>query len=141
MAHGTPESVDQMAEYLRLVRGGREPSAELIEEMTPQLARHRRPLAAHRHHAAAGGARCRRSWPATGLAVPVAVGMRNWKPVHRRRHARDSGRRGADTRDRDSAGAAVFHAERPEIHGRREGGASRRTSSSPACGRFTITRC
>ena len=34
MAHGTPESVDQMADYLRLVRGGREPSAELIEEMT-----------------------------------------------------------------------------------------------------------
>ncbi|HKY21125.1 MAG TPA: hypothetical protein VJM31_07900, partial [Vicinamibacterales bacterium] len=34
MAHGTPESVDQMPDYLRLVRGGREPSAELIEEMT-----------------------------------------------------------------------------------------------------------
>ena len=34
MAHGTPESVDQMADYLRLVRGGREPSPELIEEMT-----------------------------------------------------------------------------------------------------------
>src|SRR5688572_18583305 len=34
MAHGTPESVGQMADYLRLVRGGREPSAELIEEMT-----------------------------------------------------------------------------------------------------------
>ncbi len=34
MAHGTPESVDQMADYLRLVRGGREPSEELILEMT-----------------------------------------------------------------------------------------------------------
>src|SRR5688572_21676475 len=34
MAHGTPESIDQMPEYLRLVRGGREPSIELIEEMT-----------------------------------------------------------------------------------------------------------
>ena len=33
MAHGTPESVDQMPEYLRLVRGGREPSTALIEEM------------------------------------------------------------------------------------------------------------
>ncbi|PYQ06744.1 MAG: ferrochelatase, partial [Acidobacteria bacterium] len=26
LAHGTPESLDEMAEYLRLVRGGREPS-------------------------------------------------------------------------------------------------------------------
>ena len=34
MAHGTPSSLDEMPEYLRLVRGGRPPSAELIEEMT-----------------------------------------------------------------------------------------------------------
>jgi len=34
MAHGTPESANQMTDYLRLVRGGREPSADLIREMT-----------------------------------------------------------------------------------------------------------
>ena len=33
MAHGTPSSMDEMPEYLQLVRGGRPPSAELVEEM------------------------------------------------------------------------------------------------------------
>jgi ferrochelatase len=79
MAHGTPESVDQMADYLRLVRGGREPSPELVEEM-----RHnwraiggRSPLTdITLQQAAALKAELRR----TGLDAPVAVGMRNWKP-------------------------------------------------------------
>ena len=76
MAHGTPASLDAMPEYLRLVRGGRPPSAELIEEM--------------RHNYAAIGGRS----PLTDLTmaqaealrarlgggVPVAVGMRNWRP-------------------------------------------------------------
>ncbi len=79
MAHGTPESVDQMAEYLRLVRGGREPSAELIEEMT------------HNWDAIGGrspltditlqqGRALQARLAADGLAVAVAVGMRNWRP-------------------------------------------------------------
>jgi ferrochelatase len=79
MAHGTPESVDQMAEYLRLVRGGREPSAELIEEMT------------HNWEAIGGrspltditlqqGRALQAQLAADGLALPVAVGMRNWRP-------------------------------------------------------------
>src|SRR5690349_15559314 len=76
MAHGTPSSVDEMPEYLALVRGGRPPSAELIAEM--------------RHNYEAIGGRS----PLTDLtfaqavalrqrlagAAPVAVGMRNWKP-------------------------------------------------------------
>ena len=76
MAHGTPSSLDEMPEYLRLVRGGRPPSAELVEEM--------------RHNYGAIGGRS----PLTeitlaqadalqqrlGEQVPVAVGMRNWKP-------------------------------------------------------------
>ena len=33
MAHGTPSSLDEMPEYLRLVRGGRPPSPALIEDM------------------------------------------------------------------------------------------------------------
>ena len=79
MAHGTPESVDQMADYLRLVRGGREPSAELIEEMT------------HNWEAIGGrspltditlqqGRALETQLAADGLALPVAVGMRNWRP-------------------------------------------------------------
>jgi ferrochelatase len=77
MAHGTPSSMDEMPEYLRLVRGGRPPSAELVEEM--------------RHNYQAIGGRS----PLTDLtlaqaaalraqlgdAVPVAVGMRNWTPL------------------------------------------------------------
>jgi protoporphyrin/coproporphyrin ferrochelatase len=76
MAHGTPSSLDEMPEYLRLVRGGRPPSDELIAEM-------------RRNYAAIGG----RS-PLTeltlaqgdalaarlGAGIPVAVGMRNWRP-------------------------------------------------------------
>jgi protoporphyrin/coproporphyrin ferrochelatase len=75
VAHGTPDSLDEMPEYLRLVRGGRAPSAELVEEM--------------RHNYAAIGGRS----PLTDLTqaqaaalraelggLPVLVGMRNWRP-------------------------------------------------------------
>lgn len=74
-AHGTPESLDQMPEYLRLVRGGRPPSSELVDEM--------------RHNYAAIGGRS----PLTDITraqaealraalggMPVLVGMRNWAP-------------------------------------------------------------
>jgi ferrochelatase len=79
MAHGTPESVDQMADYLRLVRGGREPSPELIEEMSHnwRAIGGRSPLTdITLQQAAALKVDLRR----TGLDAPVAVGMRNWKP-------------------------------------------------------------
>jgi ferrochelatase len=75
MAHGTPSSLDEMPEYLRLVRGGRPPSSELIAEMRD-------------NYEAIGG----RS-PLTDITaaqaealgrrlgeVPVAIGMRNWRP-------------------------------------------------------------
>ena len=79
MAHGTPSTLEEMPEYLRLVRGGRPASPELIAEM--------------RHNYEAIG---RRS-PLTELTlaqaealsqrlggdVPVAVGMRNWMPFIR----------------------------------------------------------
>lgn len=76
MAHGTPSSLDEIPEYLRLVRGGRPPSPELVAEI--------------RHNYEAIGGRS----PLTditlaqadalrarlGSHVPVAVGMRNWRP-------------------------------------------------------------
>jgi ferrochelatase len=76
MAHGTPNSLDEMPEYLQLVRGGRPPSPELVAEM--------------RHNYAAIGGRS----PLTDITLaqaaalraklgpdlPVAVGMRNWRP-------------------------------------------------------------
>ena len=79
MAHGTPESVDQMAEYLRLVRGGREPSAELIEEMTHnwEAIGGRSPLTDITKQQ---GEALQAKLAADGLDVPVFVGMRNWQP-------------------------------------------------------------
>jgi ferrochelatase len=76
MAHGTPDTMAEMPEYLRLVRGGRPASEELVAEM-----RHnyesiggRSPLTdITRAQAAALQARL-------GPAIPVAVGMRNWAP-------------------------------------------------------------
>jgi ferrochelatase len=76
MAHGTPSSIGEMPEYLTLVRGGRTPSAELVEEM-----RHnyraiggRSPLT-ELTLAQAAALRAR-----LGDGMPVAVGMRNWRP-------------------------------------------------------------
>jgi len=79
MAHGTPESIDQMADYLRLVRGGREPSAELVQEMTHNWAAigGRSPLT---DITLRQGEALRAQLAADGLDVPVAVGMRNWRP-------------------------------------------------------------
>ena len=76
MAHGTPESLDQMPDYLQRVRGGRPPSPELVAEM-----RHnyesiggQSPLTTiSQAQAAALQARL-------GPEVPVALGMRNWHP-------------------------------------------------------------
>src|SRR2546428_720286 len=76
MAHGTPSSLDEMPEYLTLVRGGRPPSPELVAEM-----RHnyesiggQSPLTALTE-AQAAALRQR-----LGPDIPVAVGMRNWRP-------------------------------------------------------------
>ncbi len=73
LAHGTPESLDQIPEYLRNVTGGRPMPESVIEEI-----RHRYSLIG--------------SSPLTELTLeqgrllsqaldlPVYVGMRNWKP-------------------------------------------------------------
>jgi ferrochelatase len=76
MAHGTPSSLDEMPEYLRLTRGGRPPSPELVAEMCD-------------HYAAIGGqspltrltlAQAAALQSRLGDAIPVVAGMRNWKP-------------------------------------------------------------
>ena len=76
MAHGTPSSLDEMPEYLRLVRGGRPPSDELVHEMRENYAAigGRSPLT---EITEAQGAALRAR---LGPDVPVAVGMRNWHP-------------------------------------------------------------
>jgi len=76
MAHGTPSSLDEMPEYLTLVRGGRPPSPELIHEM-------------RENYAAIGGrspltditlAQAEALRQRLGAGIPVTVGMRNWRP-------------------------------------------------------------
>jgi ferrochelatase len=76
MAHGTPTSLDEMPEYLRLVRGGRPPSDELVAEM-------------RRNYEAIGGrsplteltlAQADALRARLGPGISVAVGMRNWTP-------------------------------------------------------------
>jgi ferrochelatase len=76
MAHGTPSSLDEMPEYLRLVRGGRPPSDELVREMRDNYAAigGRSPLT-DLTEAQAAALRQR-----LGGDIPVAVGMRNWHP-------------------------------------------------------------
>ena len=76
MAHGTPSSLDEMPEYLKLVRGGRPASDELVAEM-----RHNYDAIGGRSPltditlAQAAALRAR-----LGPSIPVAVGMRNWLP-------------------------------------------------------------
>lgn len=76
LAYGTPNSLDEMPEYLARVRGGRPPSPELLAEMG-------------HNYAAIGGrspltdiTRAQADALATALAdgTPVFVGMRNWHP-------------------------------------------------------------
>jgi ferrochelatase len=76
MAHGTPSSLDEMPEYLTLVRGGRAPSAELVHEMRENYAAigGRSPLT-DITEAQAAALRAR-----LGPEILVAVGMRNWTP-------------------------------------------------------------
>jgi len=76
MAHGTPSSLDEMPEYLTLVRGGRPPSPELLHEMRENYGAigGRSPLT-DITNAQAAALRAR-----LGPEMPVAVGMRNWTP-------------------------------------------------------------
>ncbi len=76
MAHGTPDSLDQMPEYLTRVRNGRPPSPGLVAEIAA-------------NYAAIGGRSpltdiTRRQGAALqqllGADTPVLVGMRNWHP-------------------------------------------------------------
>jgi len=76
LAHGTPESLDEMPEYLTRVRGGRPPGPELLEEMRS-------------NYAAIGGrspltdltrAQAEALRAELGAGARVYVGMRNWRP-------------------------------------------------------------
>ena len=76
LAHGTPDSLDEMPEYLRRVRGGRPPSPALVEEMRANYAAigGRSPLTDITRAQAQALAR------ELGDGARVYFAMRNWKP-------------------------------------------------------------
>jgi ferrochelatase len=76
LAHGTPESLDQLEEYLTLVRGGRPPSTELVATLRSSYAAigGRSPLTDITRSQAAALEHC------LGDGARVYVGMRNWRP-------------------------------------------------------------
>jgi len=74
LAHGAPERIEDIPEYLSVIRGGRPAAPAVVEEV-------------RRRYAAMGGgspmnARTREQAEALAarLGVPVYVGMRNWRP-------------------------------------------------------------
>ena len=78
LAHGTPETIDQIPEYLRNVVSGRPMPQHVIEEIQHRYSLiGRSPLT---HLTLEQGRLVQAELVASGLPVPVYVGMRNWRP-------------------------------------------------------------
>jgi ferrochelatase len=78
LAHGTPETVEQIPEYLRNVVSGRPLPQSVVEEIQHRYALiGRSPLT---EITFAQAKLVESELAATGHAVPVYVGMRNWRP-------------------------------------------------------------
>jgi ferrochelatase len=78
LAHGTPETMEQVPEYLRNVVSGRPIPAHVVEEI-----QHRYALIGHSpltEITLEQGRLVEAELAAGGLPVPVYVGMRNWRP-------------------------------------------------------------
>ncbi len=78
LAHGTPETVEQIPEYLRNVVSGRPVPPAVVEEIQQRYALiGRSPLTEITMEQAR---LVEAELAATGLPLPVYVGMRNWRP-------------------------------------------------------------
>jgi ferrochelatase len=78
LAHGTPETVEQIPEYLRNVVSGRPLPQTVIEEI-----QHRYSLIGHSpltELTMEQGRLVQEQLAAEGKSIPVYVGMRNWRP-------------------------------------------------------------
>ena len=78
LAHGTPETIEQIPEYLRNVVSGRPLPLTVVEEI-----QHRYAQIGHSPLTEITFAQARlveAELAAAGQAVPVYVGMRNWRP-------------------------------------------------------------
>ena len=83
LAHGTPETVDQIPEYLRNVVSGRPLPQAVVEEIQHRYSLiGRSPLTEITLEQArlVQAELAETELAAQGLAVPVYVGMRNWRP-------------------------------------------------------------
>ncbi len=77
LAHGAPERIEDVPDYVACVRAGRPPDEEVVEEV-------------RRRYAAIGGSSPLHHWTRvqaaaleTTLGIPVYYGMRNWRPFIR----------------------------------------------------------
>jgi ferrochelatase len=78
LAHGTPETVDQIPEYLRNVVSGRPIPQSVVEEIQHRYTQiGKSPLT---EITFAQAKLVEKELAATGQAIPVYVGMRNWRP-------------------------------------------------------------
>ncbi len=78
LAHGTPETVEQIPDYLRNVVSGRPVPQAVVEEIQHRYALiGKSPLTEITNQQAR---MVERELAATGQPVPVYVGMRNWRP-------------------------------------------------------------
>jgi ferrochelatase len=78
LAHGTPETVDQIPEYLRNVVSGRPMPQAVVEEIQHRYSQiGRSPLT---EITLEQGRLVEAELAASGQPVPVYVGMRNWRP-------------------------------------------------------------
>jgi ferrochelatase len=78
LAHGTPETVEQIPEYLRNVVSGRPIPQSVVEEIQHRYALiGHSPLTEITHEQ---GRLVEAELAIAGLPVPVYVGMRNWRP-------------------------------------------------------------
>jgi protoporphyrin/coproporphyrin ferrochelatase len=78
LAHGTPETIDQIPEYLRNVTSGRTLPPEVVAEIQHRYSLiGRSPLT---DITMAQAKLVEEELAASGVPVPVYVGMRNWKP-------------------------------------------------------------
>lgn len=75
LAHGAPERIDDVPEYVACVRAGRPPDPDIAEEV-------------RRRYAAIGGSSPLHHWTRVqaealhqALGIPVYYGMRNWRPT------------------------------------------------------------
>ena len=83
MAYGSPDSIDELGEYLRDIRGGRPTSQELIDEITERYVQigGRSPLLdLTRQQAEALEIELNLRYAASGINFRCYLGMRHWQP-------------------------------------------------------------